>query len=204
VKGLEFDVVIVLNPGEILNELLYENSKAARLMYVLATRPTQHLHIIGRNSMESKRPIDFYNKLDLQEEDVQLSISDLEIEISESTTTDLSNPGSISIGETSIVKLCRDFNLQINTTDEQFLANGWFYLGLSQNMRCVSCNFKQQQVFRTHLEVDGIVSHPGAFVCLGCMVARKSSVYSRDNLALVDLELLNGSKVDLFCETCQQ
>lgn len=204
VKGLEFDVVIILNPGEILNELLYENSKAARLMYVLATRPTQHLHIIGRHSVESKRPIDFYNNLDLQAEEASISIGDLEVEISETVSLETSNPGSIVAGETSIVKLCKGFNLEINTSDEQFLADGWFYLGLSQNIRCVSCNFKQQQVFRTHLEVDGIVSHPGAFVCLGCLVARKSSVYPREGLALVDSELLNDSKVELFCETCQQ
>lgn len=204
VKGLEFDVVIVLNPGEILNELLYETGKAARLMYVLTTRPTQHLHIIGRTSMESKRPIDFYNKLDFQEEEIIPTIQDLDLNVTESDLLSTSNPGSIEIAETSIVKLCRDFNLQINTTDQQFLSEGWFYLGLSQNTRCVSCNFKQQQVFRFHLDVNGIVTHPGAFVCLGCLVARKSSVYSREILALVDSELLNDSKIDLFCDTCQQ
>jgi hypothetical protein len=204
VKGLEFDVVIVLNPGEILNELLYETGKAARLMYVLSTRPTQHLHVIGRNSLESKRPIDFYNKLDFPEEETLPTLEDLNLNIAESDLLSTSNAGSIEIGETSIVKLCKDFNLQINTTDEQFLSEGWFYLGLSQNTRCVSCNFKQQQVFRFHLEVNGVVTHPGAFVCLGCLVARKSSVYSREILAFVDSELLHESKIDIFCETCQQ
>ena len=204
VKGLEFDVVILLNPGEILNELLYETGKAARLMYVLTTRPTQHLHIIGRTSVESKRPIDFYNKLDLQEGEPILTLEDLDLDISEDDLLQTSSPGSAEFGQTSVVKLCKDFNLQISTTDEQLRSDGWFYLGLSQNTRCISCNFKQQQVFRFHLEVDGIVSHPGAFVCLGCLVARKSSVYNRDTLAQVDLELLHESKIDLFCESCQK
>jgi hypothetical protein len=204
VKGLEFDVVIILNPGEVLNELLYETGKAARLMYVLTTRPTQHLHIIGRTIVESKKPIDFYNKLDLEEEEILLTLEDLDLDISKGDVFDTSSPSSILIGETSVISLCKEFNLEINTTDEQFLSDGWFYLGLSQNTRCVSCNFKQQQVFRFHLEVDGIVSHPGAFVCLGCLVARKSSVYSREILAFVDSELLHESKIDLFCEDCQQ
>jgi len=203
VKGLEFDVVIILNPGEILNELLYETGKAARLMYVLVTRPTQHLHVIGRTILESTKPIDYYSKLDFSEEELQLSLEDLHLDPSEEIQLDDSSPASLMISATSIVRLCEEFNLQINTTDSQLLEPGWFYIGLSQNTRCVSCNFKQQQVFRKHLEVNGVISHPGAFICLGCLVARKSSVYPRNILNQVDLELMHDSAIELFCESCK-
>lgn len=202
VKGLEFDVVIILNPGEILNELFYETSKAARLMYVLATRPTQRLHVIGRTSLEAKKPIDFYNKLESLDEERPLTLKELGIELPEVKNLLIPKPGSIKLPESSVPELCTQFGLEVSTTDTQMLHAGWFYVGLSQNTRCMSCSFKQQQVFRLHIEENGKLSHPGTFVCLGCLVARRSSIYSQEVLSNVDSELLHELTIDSFCKSC--
>ena len=202
VKGLEFDVVIILNPGQVLNELLYETSKAARLMYVLVTRPTQMLHVIGRTSVEAKKPIDFYSKLEIFEQDQALTLEDVQLDFTETTEIVSSSPGSIEFSESSIPALCSEFNLAISTTDDQMLESGWFYVGITQKTRCVSCNFKQQQVFRLHSEEKGKIAHPGALVCLGCLVARKSSAYSSEVLSQVDSELLHDLTIESKCESC--
>jgi hypothetical protein len=202
VKGLEFDVVIILNPGDILDELLYESSKSARLMYVLSTRSTQQLHVIGRNSMEVKKPIQYYEKMDLKKEEIEITLNDIELDLLGNETSESSEYGKITEAISSIPVLCSDFNLEIHTTDPDLNSNGWFYVGLTQGTRCIACNFKQQQVFRRHISVKNKVSHPGAFVCLGCLVARHSTEYGQDVLKNVDFELLQDTSVENLCLDC--
>jgi hypothetical protein len=202
VKGLEFDVVIILNPGDILNELFYEPSKAARLMYVLTTRSTQQLHVIGRNSAEVKKPIQYYENMDVKEENIQITVNDIDIELEpEEKDTDEAVLNSFAAIST-IPILCAEFNMEIDTTDPELNSNGWFYVGLTQNTRCVACNFKQQQVFRRHILVKNKISHPGVFVCLGCLVARHSTDFGSEVLRNVDSELLQDSSVEHLCSEC--
>jgi len=202
VKGLEFDVVIILNPGDVLHELFYESSKAARLMYVLTTRSTQQLHVIGRNAAEVKKPIQFYEKMDLKEEEIGVTLNDIEIDLLieefSQTSGDLKSSEAIS----SIPILCSDFNLDIHTTDPELNSDGWFYVGLTQNTRCIACNFKQQQVFRRHISIKNRISHPGAFVCLGCLVPRHSTEFGMEVLKNVDSELLQDNSIEDLCLDC--
>jgi DNA helicase IV len=60
VKGFEFDVVIIVNPFDILEELDMPLGRLARLFYVLTTRSTKKLFILGKNSREVEDPIDFF------------------------------------------------------------------------------------------------------------------------------------------------
>lgn len=202
VKGLEFDVVILLNPGDILNELRYESGKAARLMYVLSTRSTQHLHVIGRSSLEVKEPIKYYQDMNIQGADVEIRLEDLQLDLSIPHESISSAPGSLTYAETSVPALCLAFNMVISTTDKDLLESDWFYLGLTQSTRCISCNFKQQQVFRRHANSREKISHLGAFVCLGCLVARLSSEYESQILKNVDLELMYDSGIQTLCKKC--
>lgn len=202
VKGLEFDVVIILNPGDILNELFYEASKSARLMYVLTTRSTQQLHVIGRNSMEVKKPIQYYDNMDLKKENIQINLNDIDLDlVVEEENGDQKNLKD-SRAISSIPVLCAEFNMEIHSTDPDLNSNGWFYIGLTQNTRCIACNFKQQQVFRKHNFEKNKISHPGAFVCLGCLVARHSTEFGSEVLQSIDSELLQDSSVEHLCLDC--
>jgi hypothetical protein len=204
VKGLEFDVVIILNAGDVLSELLYESSKAARLMYVLTTRSTQFLHVIGRNSLEVKKPIQYYEAMDLSDEEIGIMFEDLKIELPEIQELTPAEPGSLAYSNSSVPALCEDFNMIISTTDPNLLESGWFYVGLTQSTRCISCNFKQQQVFRRHQNVSNKISHPGAFVCLGCLVARLSTNYNSQVLLDVDKELIHETTIEKLCLDCSK
>lgn len=202
VKGLEFDVVIVLNPGDLLYELQYESDKAARIMYVLTTRSTQHLHVIGRNSLEVKKPIQYYEKMDVKEEFISTTIDDLENVLQDYQELVIQNPGSMKYSSSSIPALCSEFNLAISTSEDELLEDGWFYVGLTQRTRCLSCNYKQQQVFRKHVKSSNLISHVGAFVCLGCLVARQSATYPSEILKEIDSELLHDSPIEKLCKEC--
>ena len=204
VKGLEFDVVIILYPVDILKELSYTLGKSARLMYVLSTRSTQNLFVVGHSAAEAKNPIKIMQQgaPDFVEEKLELSqiIEKLpELTLFESQKFDLTE-----MDLTSIPNLCAKFNMQISSSDSELLSGGWFYVGLTQSTRCVSCNFKQQQVFRKHAILKGKLIHPGVFVCLGCLVARKSSDYASEILKAVDKELLHGASIEGLCEECPE
>ena len=58
VKGFEFDVVIILSPWQILTELDMPDERAARMLYVLSTRATQKLIVMGESRSEVENPLD--------------------------------------------------------------------------------------------------------------------------------------------------
>jgi DNA helicase IV len=60
VKGLEFDVVIIADPLGIMNEVDMPLGRLARLFYVLTTRSTKQLYIIGNSEDEVNDPIEFF------------------------------------------------------------------------------------------------------------------------------------------------
>lgn len=204
VKGLEFDTVIVLYPNDILKGLGYSIGKAARLMYVLTTRATKQLFVIGRSAKESRNPLEIFINGSQDQNTNIFTLEQMEYHLPDLEVLNQHGPSSIELKDTSLPVLCSKFNMQISTKDPEMLEEGWYYLGLSQNTRCVSCNFKQQQVFRRHLVGDGKISHPAALVCLGCLVARKSSNYRKEALDSIDNELLNGVSIESVCEECPQ
>jgi DNA helicase IV len=66
VKGLEFDTVIIVRPFEILREGDYKRGQDARVLYVLSTRSTKKLYVLGVDEHEVTDPILKYRKeLDL-------------------------------------------------------------------------------------------------------------------------------------------
>jgi Cdc6-like AAA superfamily ATPase len=57
VKGLEFDHVIILNPTTIISELDWDTTRIARLFYVLTTRATKSLTLLGDDLETLKFPL---------------------------------------------------------------------------------------------------------------------------------------------------
>lgn len=57
VKGLEFDNVIILNPDGLIEELGWPTSRLARLFYVLTTRSTKSLTLVGKDLENLKEPL---------------------------------------------------------------------------------------------------------------------------------------------------
>ena len=140
--------------------------------------------------------------MDAKEENIQVTVNDIDIELEpEEKRTGNSVLNSL-VAISTIPVLCAEFNMEIHTTDPELNSNGWFYVGLTQNTRCVACNFKQQQVFRRHISVKNKISHPGVFVCLGCLVARHSTEFGSEVLRNVDSELLQDSSVEDLCSEC--
>ena len=72
VKGLEFDTVILVDPKGLANSLEWGKSRVARLLYVLTTRSTKKLLLVGTNLADLQSPI-----AHLEEETIE-AISELE------------------------------------------------------------------------------------------------------------------------------
>ena len=203
VKGLEFDIVIIVNPLDIIRELNYTDDRLARLFYVITTRSTKKLHVVAETEEEILNPIfEFRKKIDstIYSSNIELLKIDLEVDqiIDNEKGEFLEN-----LAIRSIPKLCENFGLQITTIDPFMLSDNWFYLGMT-NVRCVACGWRQQQVFRKHqLSSKGALSHPGALVCLSCLVARNGNEYSTDSLNTIDEELNFKQQVNQLCLDCQ-
>jgi DNA helicase IV len=71
VKGLEFDHVILLNPDNLVQELDWPLSRLARLFYVLTTRSTKSLTLVGSNFDRLKEPL-----LGIQDGDIEDSVTE--------------------------------------------------------------------------------------------------------------------------------
>ena len=205
VKGLEFDVVVLVSPLKIISELDYEADRIARLFYVLSTRSTKKLHIIGSGELEVTDPIEYMNQLRVAIEDGYEPQLELAARSNEELINDI-NSAAIEIQElvasNSIPGLCHSFGLNIATQDPFMLSNDWFYLGMA-SIPCVDCGYRQQQIFRKHYKnSSGKESHPGCLVCLSCLVARNGSEYSNENLQKVDNDLSFEDQRKIICKEC--
>lgn len=67
VKGLEFDTVIFVDPKGLANSLQWGKSRIARLLYVLTTRSTKKLLLVGTDLNDLQSPI-----ADLEDEEFEV------------------------------------------------------------------------------------------------------------------------------------
>ncbi len=65
-KGLEFDAVVVVEPGEIVEE----DPRGHRLLYIALTRATHHLHLVGAGA---DLPLDFAGSVVIEPAELQVS-----------------------------------------------------------------------------------------------------------------------------------
>ena len=69
VKGLEFDTVIFVDPKGLANSLQWGKSRIARLLYVLTTRSTKKLLLVGTDLDDLQSPI-----ADLEDEEFEVPL----------------------------------------------------------------------------------------------------------------------------------
>lgn len=182
-KGLEFDVVIVIDPVGILRELNYENSRSARLIYMNTTRSTKKLYMIGATQEQVLDPVEAYSNeddsdgRDYSTEDISEFVEPLEEEKEVSQEEFSDSPFSVTA-------LCRELNIDVSTTDTSFITGTWKYCGSTQ-ARCVDCGTKPQHVFDKQKEVlDSF-----AIVCERCAVIRDSNSYDSETVDQILMEL---------------
>lgn len=89
VKGLEFDTVILVDPKGLANSLEWGKSRIARLLYVLTTRSTKKLLLVGTDLNDLQSPI-----ADLEDEEFEVSS-----ELEDSYLTDLGEYAKPVFGE---------------------------------------------------------------------------------------------------------
>ncbi len=192
VKGLEFDAVIIVNPESILAEFPWSKSRLARLFYVLTTRSTKKLVLIGPELELLKSPlINLEDEIEEVDSEEKSELTDESIfEFIESISNDLKNgivdatqtvpvipevlEPSRKIPSISILKLCHDLNIDLKQASGEYLDGYWIFAGMSQ-VRCFECGEKPQMVFLKHkegLEKVASDSHYFALVCPGCSVIR--------------------------------
>lgn len=189
VKGLEFDVVIVIDPVGVLRELNFESGRSARLMYVNVTRSTKKLYMIGASQDQVNDPVQTY--LSLEVEDYESKLQELlgdmteHVEAKEQTMLEGDNTYALN-NPNSIPTLCKDFNIDISTVNSKFNEGKWKYLGSTQH-RCIECNSKPQLFF---VEIQK-KQEEFAFVCMRCEVIRDEEVYENEDIdeILEELEI---------------
>ena len=193
VKGLEFDVVIVIDPVGILRELNFESGRSARLMYVNVTRSTKKLYMIGASQDQVNDPVKAY--LSLEVEDYESKIQEMLGDMTEYVETKEERENekeftSASENPESIATLCRDFNLEISTINAKYNEGKWKYLGSTQH-RCIECNSKPQLFFTEYIKSQ----EEFAVVCTRCEVIRDESVYGTADIdeILEELEISRRS-----------
>jgi DNA helicase IV len=194
VKGLEFDAVIIVNPESILAEYPWSKSRLARLFYVLTTRSTKKLVLIGPELELLKSPLfNIEDEEEIEEIDSELTsglTDESIIEFIESVSDDLKNGFvgspqavelipevlelSLEIPTISILKLCQDLKVDLKQVSGEYLDGHWIFAGMSQ-VRCYECGEKPQMIFLKHK--DGFEKVPSeghhfALVCPGCSVIR--------------------------------
>lgn len=188
VKGLEFDVVIVIDPVGILRELEYEIGRSSRLMYVNVTRSTKKLYMIGASQEQVADPIQAYESIAV--EDYESKLIELLGEMSdyaEETIGDDVQKEFISAlnNPLSIPSLCVNFGIEISTINQNHSSDRWKYLGSTQ-CRCIDCGSKPQ-LFFGQIESE----NKYAIVCTRCEVIRDDQEYESTTVSdiLEELEI---------------
>jgi DNA helicase IV len=187
VKGLEFDVVIVVDPVGILRELEYEIGRSARLMYVNVTRSTKKLYMIGSTQDQVFDPVNAYASIET--EDYESKIAELlgdMTEYAEEPENDVErNLIGASLNPLSVPTLCRNFGIEISTINQNHSSGKWKYLGSTQS-RCIDCGSKPQLFFG---EIE--LQERYAIVCTRCEVIRDEVEYEPQaiNEILDELEI---------------
>lgn len=199
VKGLEFDAVIILNPDKIIEDYDWHKSRLARLFYVLSTRATKSLYLVGNKRVFLENPL---TNVPDDEEETQGSVNEKEDEelfvenvlINSTVLETFENAktlpllrgkahSSSSTGELedtqllqsmSIEMLCKQLNVPIKQMSEECLNGQWIFVGATQ-IKCDECADKPQLVFIKHPHnkhefLDE--KHIYAFGCTNCSTIR--------------------------------
>lgn len=186
VKGLEFDVVIVIDPVGILRELDYEIGRSARLMYVNATRSTKKLYMIGVSQEQVADPINAYGSIEVDDYESKLLglLGDMNDYAEENMKDVLEEKfTAASDNPLSIPSLCTNFGIEISTINQSHSSGRWKYLGSTQS-RCIDCGSKPQ-LFFGQIEIQKSY----AIVCTRCEVIRDDQEYESETLSEIFLEL---------------
>lgn len=222
VKGLEFDSVIIVNPEQILSDYPWVKSRLARLFYVLTTRSTKKLVLIGADLPSLQSP------LSNLEEDEEVQIVDEAVEISDESLIQLiesinniqivdgsknslaietSNEvvvPSVEFPEVSILMRCQDLKVDLRQASGEYVSGYWLFAGMSQ-VRCFECGEKPQMIFFKHKEIAKaaeIEEHYFALVCTGCSVIRDFEPSKHGLLENISTELKIPALIKTSCLAC--
>ena len=227
VKGLEFDAVLIVDPDQILSDYPWGKSRLARLFYVLATRPTKKLVMIGADSESLRTPL-----VGIEDEDVEeLSIEDEYEEVIEAAESILDNVTQAEVAEIlkpkkvmspvepkdearrelildihsiSILDLCRELKVDLRQASGEFTFGNWMFAGMTQ-VRCSDCGDKPQMVFIKHSDPEveeSVEDHHFAITCTGCSVIRDFSTDRHGSLDSISSELKITALVKNKCLPC--
>lgn len=227
VKGLEFDAVLIVDPDQILSDYPWGKSRLARLFYVLATRPTKKLVMIGADSESLRTPL-----VGIEDEDVEeLSIEDEYEEVIEAAESILDNVTQTEVAEIlkpkkvmspvepkdeapreltldihsiSILDLCRELKVDLRQASGEFTFGNWMFAGMTQ-VRCSDCGDKPQMVFIKHSDPEveeSVEDHHFAITCTGCSVIRDFSTDRHGLLDSISSELKITALVKNKCLPC--
>lgn len=214
VKGLEFDAVIIINPDELISDYPWAKSRLARLFYVLTTRSTKKLTLIGPDISLLKAPL---NELDDDEENTDDQTDtdasdDFVYEIIDPLGPDynpepMASPitsGSIELPESSILIRCKDLNVDLRQAGGDHILGHWIFAGNTQ-VRCNECGEKPQMVFLKHRNLESKESlnqHAFAIVCPGCSVIRDFDPIKHGELSRISVELKIETLIESQCLPC--
>lgn len=227
VKGLEFDAVLIVDPDQILSDYPWGKSRLARLFYVLATRPTKKLVLIGADSESLRTPL-----VGIEDEDVEeLLIEDEYEEVIEAAESILDNVTQAEVAEIlkpktvtlpvepkdearrglildihsiSILDLCRELKVDLRQASGEFTFGNWMFAGMTQ-VRCSDCGDKPQMVFIKHSDPEveeSVEDHHFAITCTGCSVIRDFSTDRHGSLDSISSELKITALVKNKCLPC--
>jgi len=221
VKGLEFDAVIIVDPESILEDFPWSKSRLARLFYVLTTRSTKKLVLIGSDSSLLKSPL-----INLPDDEAETLVDEIEdasaiLQVLNETMPEkegitqansakpIEKPDSepvapLMIPDVSILKRCLDLNVDLRQASGEYLTGFWIFAGMSQ-VRCFECGEKPQMVFLKHKDIsrlEEIEEHHFALVCTGCSVVRDFEPSKHGDLENISVELKITMLIKNSCLAC--
>jgi hypothetical protein len=216
VKGLEFDAVVILNPENIIDDYAWAKSRFARLFYVLTTRSTKRLYLIGTNQEVLENPL-----INLEDDLEDLAMDKLLEDLREinspsdlvgDAATELSSLSDLiieadellEIEDVSILSLCENLRIDIKQASGDFLIGHWLFAGTSQ-LRCPECGEKPQLVFAKHgTDIAGNEPdlHVYAIGCPGCSVIRSFDSKKHGELESIQFELKIDNLLKNKCPSC--
>jgi DNA helicase IV len=227
VKGLEFDAVLIVDPDQILSDYPWGKSRLARLFYVLATRPTKKLVMIGSDKESLRTPLAGIEDEDFEElpkddeldEVIEAAENILESAakadaLESAQTNPIKMPADskvehkrklhLDIPSISILDLCRELKVDLRQASGEFTFGNWMFAGMTQ-VRCSDCGDKPQMVFIKHSDPEieeSIEDHHFAITCTGCSVIRDFSSDRHGMLESISLELKISTLVKNQCLPC--
>lgn len=232
VKGLEFDNVVILNPDAIIEELAWPVSRLARLFYVLTTRSTKSLTLVGKDLELLKLPLaeiqadeDVSDSETIEEDDDQIDeISSFESETSEADREDYEEDLALTIlieeaeeilevssyseyvnddEHRSIIDLCESLGVSVQQASGDFLVGQWLFAGMGQ-VRCIECREKPQLIFIKHRPDSKATTFEGHVIAIVCESCALIREYSSKHFGPIENVLAGLNARQLLNSKCAQ